>query len=281
MFATANFLLFDCHQAGKLPSCRLAAKRLRRAWACASQLSAVERALVDSRGSVTAAAHALSVRSGDLRWLIWAAPSLADAAFEQVEQAIDEADAAPRAGLRHPSLAKRIEARRTVSCAFTPTRPDVAVVEGPAHCALVRKGPAVDAGRRRDICAVAKRRIFALCSACYALRLAVHASDSCSVLGSGREFACLRLSNCPSGRSCRLGRDPCVRASTANSGFLTLPMVQTITRTEPKLGTMSMALTWGVVGEAEAFTAASLTWLHISSILRVPLDLLRATTSST
>ncbi len=71
---------------------------------------AVERALVDSRGSVSKAARSLSVPSGHLRRLIWATPWLADAAFEQIEQAIDEAHAAVREALRSPAAAVRLAA---------------------------------------------------------------------------------------------------------------------------------------------------------------------------
>lgn len=71
---------------------------------------AVERALVDSRGSVTKAARALSVPSVDLRRLIWATPSLADAAFEQIERAIDAAQQALRDGLKSGDKAKRLQA---------------------------------------------------------------------------------------------------------------------------------------------------------------------------
>jgi hypothetical protein len=70
----------------------------------------VERALVDARGNVTAAARTLSVPSGDLRRLIWATPSLADAAFEQIEQAIDEAQAVLFEGLQCDDWGRRFQA---------------------------------------------------------------------------------------------------------------------------------------------------------------------------
>lgn len=70
----------------------------------------VERALVDAQGNVSAAARALSVPTGDLRRLIWATPALADAAYEAVEQALDEAQAALITGLRHENLGRRLKA---------------------------------------------------------------------------------------------------------------------------------------------------------------------------
>lgn len=70
----------------------------------------VERALVDSRGNITSAARALSVPSSHLRRLVWATPSLAGAAFEQIEQAIDEAQASLWEGLRSDDFGRRLKA---------------------------------------------------------------------------------------------------------------------------------------------------------------------------
>jgi hypothetical protein len=64
------------------------------------ELAVVERALVEARGSMTATARALSVPSVDLRKLVWANPSLADAVYEQIEQMIDEAWRVLRHALR-------------------------------------------------------------------------------------------------------------------------------------------------------------------------------------
>jgi hypothetical protein len=60
----------------------------------------VERALVEARGNVTAAARSLAVPSVDLRKLVWASPSLAAAVYEQLEQMIDAAEGVLREALR-------------------------------------------------------------------------------------------------------------------------------------------------------------------------------------
>jgi hypothetical protein len=73
-------------------------------------LEVVEHALVEARGNVTAAARSLSVPSVDLRKLISASPSLADAAYEQLERMIDEAIDAMIQGLRNPELSRRVQA---------------------------------------------------------------------------------------------------------------------------------------------------------------------------
>jgi hypothetical protein len=70
----------------------------------------VERALVDARGSITATARALSVPSVDLRKLVWANPSLADAVYEQIEQMIDEAGRVLREALRSKDATLRRQA---------------------------------------------------------------------------------------------------------------------------------------------------------------------------
>ena len=49
---------------------------------------------------MTATSRALSVPSVDLRKLVWANPSLADAVYEQVEEMIDEAVRVVREALR-------------------------------------------------------------------------------------------------------------------------------------------------------------------------------------
>jgi hypothetical protein len=61
---------------------------------------------------VTAAARSLRVPSADLRNLVWPTPSLADAIYEQIEQAIDAAEAGLFVGLR--SLPSRLEEARNV-----------------------------------------------------------------------------------------------------------------------------------------------------------------------
>jgi hypothetical protein len=80
----------------------------------ALDLAVVERALVDLRGNVTAAARSLCVPSVDLRKLVWATPTLADAVFEQVEQKIDEAEEVLHQGLRSTDLDRRLQAARFI-----------------------------------------------------------------------------------------------------------------------------------------------------------------------
>jgi hypothetical protein len=75
----------------------------------ALDLAVVERALIDLRGNVTAAARSLSVPSVDLRKLVWATPALADAVFEQIEQEIDEAEEVLRQALRSTDLGRRLQ----------------------------------------------------------------------------------------------------------------------------------------------------------------------------
>ena len=50
----------------------------------APPLAAVEQALIDAGGSVTAAARTLGIASANLRGLVRAHPLLADAVFEQI-----------------------------------------------------------------------------------------------------------------------------------------------------------------------------------------------------
>jgi hypothetical protein len=73
-------------------------------------LAAVEQALVDAGGSVAAAARALGVASANLRALMRAHPLLADEAFEQIEQEIDEAWQVLLDGLRSDSAMTRLRA---------------------------------------------------------------------------------------------------------------------------------------------------------------------------
>ena len=76
-------------------------------------LAAVEAELVKHRCNVAAAAKALAVPASDLRRLVSWGP-LAAAASEQVEQAIDEAEATLVALLRSPELSLRHKAAATL-----------------------------------------------------------------------------------------------------------------------------------------------------------------------
>jgi hypothetical protein len=76
-------------------------------------LATVEAEFVKHRCNVAAAARALGVPSSDLRRLVSWGP-LAAAAGEQVEQAIDEAEAVLRAGLKSPDLTMRLKAASTL-----------------------------------------------------------------------------------------------------------------------------------------------------------------------
>ena len=76
-------------------------------------LATVEAELVKRRCNVAAAARALGVPASDLRRLVSWGP-LAAAASEQVEQAIDEAQAVLRDGLKSPDLAVRLKAASTL-----------------------------------------------------------------------------------------------------------------------------------------------------------------------
>jgi hypothetical protein len=73
-------------------------------------LGVIERALIEARGNVTAAARALSVPSGDLRKLVWASPSLAAAVYEQIEQGIDTAQGVLFEALRSKDASLRRQA---------------------------------------------------------------------------------------------------------------------------------------------------------------------------
>jgi hypothetical protein len=76
-------------------------------------LAAVEVELVKHRCNVGAAARALGVPSSDLRRLVSWGP-LAAVASEQVERAIDDAEAVLRDGLRSPDLTLRLKAAATL-----------------------------------------------------------------------------------------------------------------------------------------------------------------------
>lgn len=74
------------------------------------ELAAIERALVEARGNVTAAARTLSVPSVDLRKFVWATPSLVNAVYEQLERMIDEAEGVLREALRSKDARLRRQA---------------------------------------------------------------------------------------------------------------------------------------------------------------------------
>ena len=76
------------------------------------ELPAVEKALVETRGNVTAAARALRVPSSDLRRLVQTHGELRDAVFEQMERAIDASMSVLWEGLRHENIARRLEAAK-------------------------------------------------------------------------------------------------------------------------------------------------------------------------
>ena len=70
----------------------------------------VEKALLDSGGSLRAAAIALSVPWPDLRQLTRAWPGLHEAAIEAEERALDQAEATLRQALRSESQITRLQA---------------------------------------------------------------------------------------------------------------------------------------------------------------------------
>jgi hypothetical protein len=72
-------------------------------------LAAVVAALVQHRCNIAGAARALGVPASDLRRMVSWGP-LAAAASEQVEQAIDKAEAALRDGLDSPDVMVRLKA---------------------------------------------------------------------------------------------------------------------------------------------------------------------------
>jgi hypothetical protein len=72
--------------------------------------AAVEQALVQTGGSVAAAARTLGIESASLRRLVRADPMLADVVFEQIEQEIDAAHQVLWDGLDSDSVMTRIRA---------------------------------------------------------------------------------------------------------------------------------------------------------------------------
>ena len=86
-------------------------KRPRTPGSCAHlSLAAVQQALLDKRGSVTGAARALGVPSSDLRRLVQASPSLVEAAFEAIEQVLDQAVAVLFEGMRREDVRQQLKA---------------------------------------------------------------------------------------------------------------------------------------------------------------------------
>ena len=73
-------------------------------------VAAVERALVEAAGNVTAAARALGIASANLRGFVRAHPLLADVVFEQIEQEIDAPQQVLWDGLRSDSAMTRMRA---------------------------------------------------------------------------------------------------------------------------------------------------------------------------
>jgi hypothetical protein len=73
-------------------------------------LAVVERAIIQTRGDLHAAARTLNVPAKDLRLLALAKPSLNDAVHEQLDRALDKAMAVLIAGLDHPNPRQRIRA---------------------------------------------------------------------------------------------------------------------------------------------------------------------------
>jgi hypothetical protein len=76
-------------------------------------LAAAEAALVQHRCNIAGAARSLGVPASDLRRLVCWGP-LAATASEQVEQAIDDAQAVLLDGLRSPDLTMRLKAASTL-----------------------------------------------------------------------------------------------------------------------------------------------------------------------
>jgi hypothetical protein len=71
---------------------------------------AIERALVETAGNVTATARTLGIARANLRGFVRAHPLLADVVFEQIEQEIDAAQQVLLDGLRSDSAITRIRA---------------------------------------------------------------------------------------------------------------------------------------------------------------------------
>jgi hypothetical protein len=73
-------------------------------------VAAIERALIDAAGSVTAAARTLGIARANLRGFVRAHPLLADLVFEQIEREIDASWQVLRDGLRSDNARTRIRA---------------------------------------------------------------------------------------------------------------------------------------------------------------------------
>lgn len=76
--------------------------------------AAIENALIDTRGNVTAAATLLHVKSANLRKFVWSRPKLADVIFEQIERMVDEAERVLREGLESDNFNQRFRAAKLI-----------------------------------------------------------------------------------------------------------------------------------------------------------------------
>jgi hypothetical protein len=99
-------------------------------------LAVVEKTLIDTHGNVTAAARSLQVPSANLRKLVWSTFSLADAIYEQIEQAIDAAEAVLREGLRSEDRGRRLQA-----ATFILAQSDAGRRRGWGRCGTLRHAP--------------------------------------------------------------------------------------------------------------------------------------------
>jgi hypothetical protein len=72
--------------------------------------AAIQQALLDKRGSVTGAARALGVPSSDLRRLAQESPALVEAAYEAMEQGLDQAVAVLFEGMRRKDIRQQLKA---------------------------------------------------------------------------------------------------------------------------------------------------------------------------
>jgi hypothetical protein len=77
-------------------------------------LALVRERLVLACGNVSAAAKALSVPSADLRRLVLSNATLANAAYEQIERALDKAHAILMEGLRSEDFGQRLRAAKLI-----------------------------------------------------------------------------------------------------------------------------------------------------------------------
>jgi hypothetical protein len=73
-------------------------------------LEAVGLELIRTRGNVRAASRVLGVPTHDLRLLTYAVPALIDAALEEAERALDEAEAMVLEAIRDPDMRRGIKA---------------------------------------------------------------------------------------------------------------------------------------------------------------------------